>query len=178
MEAQTTTLRLFQPTLVPGLLQTPEYIHAVLALHELSRDVIARTAAERLGRQKALYGSGKSFHFLITEGALRWRFCSGPIVVTQLDRLMSLSRLPSVRLEVLPLSVEVDRFATSAFCMFDQRLVTIELFHAEVTTRDPRDVALYLETFNRLSQSALSGQSMRNLLGEIRDEFLPQQESP
>jgi transcriptional regulator with XRE-family HTH domain len=35
LEAQMSTLRLFQPALVPGLLQTPEYIRAVLKRHNL-----------------------------------------------------------------------------------------------------------------------------------------------
>ncbi|MFG2785827.1 Scr1 family TA system antitoxin-like transcriptional regulator [Streptomyces prunicolor] len=36
MEAQMSTLRLFQLALVPGLLQTPEYIRSILRRHNLS----------------------------------------------------------------------------------------------------------------------------------------------
>ncbi|WP_442814331.1 Scr1 family TA system antitoxin-like transcriptional regulator [Streptomyces sp. NBC_01808] len=43
-----TTLRLFQPALIPGLLQTPEYIRAVLRRHDLSEDGLSPTINGRL----------------------------------------------------------------------------------------------------------------------------------
>jgi Domain of unknown function (DUF5753) len=42
---------LFQPALVPGLLQTPEYIRAVLKRHNLSEDALTRTINGTLERQ-------------------------------------------------------------------------------------------------------------------------------
>ncbi|WP_077061030.1 Scr1 family TA system antitoxin-like transcriptional regulator, partial [Streptomyces sp. MP131-18] len=72
LEAQMATLQLFQPALVPGLLQTPEYIRAVLQRHNLSDDCLIRTISGRLERQSILYDSSKSLRFVITEPVLRW----------------------------------------------------------------------------------------------------------
>lgn len=54
-------LRLFQPALVPGLLQTPEYIRAILQRHNLSEAVITRTINGRLERQAVLYDNTVRF---------------------------------------------------------------------------------------------------------------------
>jgi hypothetical protein len=64
LEAQMSVLRMFQPALVPGLLQTPEYIRAVLQRHHLSDDTLARTISGRLERQAILYDSSKSLRFI------------------------------------------------------------------------------------------------------------------
>lgn len=44
IESRTTLLRLFQPSLVPGLLQTPEYVQAVLGRKNLTADQLARSS--------------------------------------------------------------------------------------------------------------------------------------
>lgn len=104
IEASTRLLRLFQGQLVPGLLQTPEYAAAVFsippALPEESR---ARTVAARLERQETLHDPERSFRFLICEHVLRWRVPKSMVLALQLDRIISLSRLPNVSIGVLPL---------------------------------------------------------------------------
>ncbi|WP_405007003.1 Scr1 family TA system antitoxin-like transcriptional regulator [Kitasatospora purpeofusca] len=47
VEAETEVQRVFQPSCVPGLCQTPEYVRAVLAPKGLTPDVLARTVAAR-----------------------------------------------------------------------------------------------------------------------------------
>ncbi|WP_199848684.1 Scr1 family TA system antitoxin-like transcriptional regulator, partial [Streptomyces sp. RTd22] len=86
LESRMTLLQLFQPALVPGLLQTPEYIRAVLARHDLSQDTLTRTIAARLERQQVLYDEAKSLRFVITENVLRWRIVSSSRMAEQMDR--------------------------------------------------------------------------------------------
>ncbi|MER5809469.1 Scr1 family TA system antitoxin-like transcriptional regulator [Streptomyces sp. NPDC002033] len=65
IEAGTTTLRLFQGQLVPGLLQTPEYASAIFSLPPaMPEESRAKTVAARLERQSVLYEPGRSFRFL------------------------------------------------------------------------------------------------------------------
>ncbi len=53
IEQRTTELRLFQGQLIPGLLQTPEYISAVFdLLPDLSEESRIRTTAARLARNR------------------------------------------------------------------------------------------------------------------------------
>jgi transcriptional regulator with XRE-family HTH domain len=178
IEAQTTALRLFQGQLIPGLLQTAEYAAAVFALPPaLPEETRARTIAARMERQSILYDSQRTFHFVICEHVLRWQICAPSIMAVQLDRILSLSRLPNIRIGVLPLDRQMPDFPMTCFSAHDDRLVIIETFHSELTTRDPRDVSLYLTTHDRFAQVALQGDEMRELLAAIRDRFFRTQES-
>ncbi|MFD7581740.1 Scr1 family TA system antitoxin-like transcriptional regulator [Kitasatospora sp. NPDC059817] len=122
-------------------------------------------------RQAVLYDSQREFHFVICEHVLRWRICPPAIIATQLERLVSLSRIPNLTIGVLPAKRLMPDFPMTCFSMHDDRLVIVETFHSEITTRDPRDVALYMSTFLRLDAAALHGDDMRDLIEGIRDEF-------
>ena len=179
IESQTGTLRLFQGQLIPGLLQSAEYVSAVFALSPgISEESKAKTIAVRLERQSALYAPGRSFHFVICEHVLRWLICPTIVMATQLDRIVSLSRLPNVTIGILPLNRRMPDFPMTCFSAHDDRLVIVETFHAEVTTRDPKDVELYLSTFAAFDAVAVHGDEMRAMVESIRDEFFREQETP
>ncbi|MFD7452320.1 helix-turn-helix domain-containing protein [Kitasatospora sp. NPDC059827] len=178
IEAQTTLLRLFQGQLIPGLLQTAEYVTAVFALHsELSAEAKTKTIAAQLERQAVLYDRHRTFRFLICEHVLRWRIGPPAVMATQLDRLLSLSRLPNVTIGILPLNRRMPDFPMTCFSMHDDRLVMVETFHSEITTRDPRDVSTYLSKFSEFDSVALHGDDMRELIEGVRDEYFREQES-
>ncbi|MFE3627802.1 helix-turn-helix domain-containing protein [Streptomyces goshikiensis] len=177
LESQMTVLRLFQPALVPGLLQTPEYIRAVLQRHHLSEDALTRTISGRLERQAVLFDPTKTLRFIITEPVLRWRIVPPQMMAAQLDRIISISRLAHVELRVVPLTVQQSDFANHAFVVRDDRMVTVETVHAEIVVTDPRDVDLYVEKFEGFERGALSDDAMRSLVESIRDEFLTEQET-
>lgn len=174
IEAQTTVLRIFQGQLIPGLLQTPEYMSAVFSLLPgQSVESRAKTVAARIERQAILYEPTGSFHFLICEHVLRWLICDQLVMATQLDRLISLSRLPNVAIGVLPLIRRMPDFPMTCFSLYDDRLVIVETFHSEVTTRDPKDIGTYVRTFDQFASVAVYGDEMRSLTEKIRDQFLP-----
>ncbi|MFG2113229.1 helix-turn-helix domain-containing protein [Streptomyces sp. NPDC048718] len=177
VESQTTQLRLFQPALVPGLLQTPEYVRAVFARRDISEAQLERTIGARLARQNILYSEGKTFRFIITESVLRWRIVPPLVLVGQLDRLISVSRLPNVDIRVVALSTRQTDFPSHSFSIKDERTVTVEMVHAEMVMTDPRDIALYVSKFERFGENALSGDAMRSLIESIRDDLLREQET-
>lgn len=176
IESQATRIRLFQGQLVPGLLQTPEYVSAVFSLPPvLPEETRARTIAARLERQKTLYQPEKSFHFIICEHVLRWLVCEPMVMAVQLDRILSLARLPNVTVGVVPLSGRKPDFPMTCFSLLDDRLVLVETFHSEITTREPRDIKTYSDTFDRFSSVAQYGDRMCRLLEGIRDSFFRDQ---
>ncbi|WP_211231216.1 helix-turn-helix domain-containing protein [Streptomyces purpureus] len=177
LEAEMTLLRLFQPALMPGLLQTPEYIRAILSRHNLGEDMLTRTISSRIERQQALYDSGKRLQFVITEPVLRWRIVSAARMAEQIDRLLFLSRLPNIGIRIVPLSARQEDIANHAFVIRDDRTVTVETVHAEIVVTDPRDVALYVRKFEGFAAMALSGDEMRAMLEGVRDDFLREQET-
>ncbi|MFK0140323.1 helix-turn-helix domain-containing protein [Streptomyces murinus] len=176
IESRTTLLRLFQPSLVPGLLQTPEYVQAVLGRKDLTADQLARAVGARLARQSILYEPGRQLRFIVTESVLRWRIVPPLVMAGQLDKLVSVSRIPGVDFRIVPLSVRQTDFPSHSFSIKDDRMVTVETVHAELAVTDPRDVALYIEKFEGFAADAVSGDVMRSMVEEIRDQFLREQE--
>ncbi|MFD5191341.1 helix-turn-helix domain-containing protein [Streptomyces sp. NPDC058357] len=178
VEARMGLLRLFQPALVPGLLQTPEYMRAILSRHEdLTEETVRRTVSARLERQEVLYDETKQLRFVITEPVLRWLIVPPMVMVGQLDRLASASRLPNIDVRVVPMAGRKHDIPNHAFVIRDDRAVTVETVHAEVVVTDPRDVALYVSKFDGFAQDALEGDELIALLESIRDDLLRQRES-
>ncbi|MEU9789824.1 helix-turn-helix transcriptional regulator [Streptomyces sparsogenes] len=177
LETQMKLLRLFQPALIPGLLQTPEYIRAVLSRHDLGDEQLARTMSVRIERQSVLYDASKDLRFIITEPVLRWRILPAPMMAGQMDRIMSVSRLPNVDVRIVPLDAAQTDFPNHTFVIRDDRLVTVETVHAELAITDPRDVARYVSKFEGFASMAVSGEDMRAMLTHIRDDFLREQET-
>jgi two-component SAPR family response regulator len=99
------------------------------------------------------------------------------MMASQLDRIVSMSRLSHVDIRVVPLNIQQHDMANHSFVIRDNRMVTVETVHAEVFVTDPRDVELYVQKFNGFAQVALSGDEMRNLVESIRDDFLREQET-
>ncbi|MGH8603500.1 MAG: Scr1 family TA system antitoxin-like transcriptional regulator, partial [Gammaproteobacteria bacterium] len=93
-DQKTKLYRAFESATIPGLLQTPEYARARFAqavmVHKTPNDINEAVRA-RMQRQEMLYRPDKRFHFVLTEGALRYRLCSIDTMLAQLDRLVSLS---------------------------------------------------------------------------------------
>ncbi|MFE2823931.1 helix-turn-helix domain-containing protein [Streptomyces sp. NPDC059271] len=178
LESSMTLLRLFQPSLVPGLLQTPEYIRAVLEPKGLTDEQLSRTVSARIERQRVLYDSTKSLRFVITEPVLRWRLLPAAMMAGQLDRIVSVSRLPHVDVRVVALETPQRDVPGHSFVIRDDRVVTVETTHAEMVVTDPRDVSLYVDKFDRFTAVSLAGDEMRDLVEGIRDGFLRERETP
>ncbi|UED83285.1 helix-turn-helix domain-containing protein [Streptomyces profundus] len=177
VEAQMVLMKVFQSALVPGLLQTPEYIRVILGRHGMTPEILRRTMQARLERQGVLYDESKVLSFIITEHVLRWRIVSNSRMAEQIDRIISLSRLPAVDVRLVPTAARQNDIASHAFVIRDDRTVSIETVHAKVVVTDPRDVAVYVRKFEQFGVVALQGDEMRAALARIRDEFLRQQET-
>lgn len=177
LESSMTLLRLFQPSLVPGLLQTPEYIRAVLESKGLTDEQLSRTVSARIERQRVLYDTSKALRFVVTEPVLRWRLLPPAMMAGQLDRIVSVSRLPNVEVRVVPLDRPQRDVPGHSFVIRDDRVVTVETTHAEMVVTDPRDVSLYVEKFDRFTSVSLTGDAMRDMVEGIRDTFLREQET-
>jgi transcriptional regulator with XRE-family HTH domain len=153
--------RCFQPTIVPGLLQTAEYARRVFALVDvLGGDDYAAAVAERLERQKILYDEDHQFDFVLTEAALRTQVVPRKILDIQRAHLANIASLDNVEVHVIPLDAEVGALGWCGFNIYDERgdldpFVTIELPHAGITVSGSDDVALYRQQFDLLKESAV-----------------------
>ena len=170
-ELSSTTVRIFQTTMVPTFLQTPDYADEVRKRAELlaSGDV-AETAA-RLERQAELCRSSKDFVVVVTEAALRTKIGSNETMRAQLGRIIEMSAVPNVRVGVITWATELPVVPHNSFCIFDERLVTSETMTAEVMLRERRDVSSYMKTFSLLQREALFDEGGRQILSAVAEAF-------
>jgi transcriptional regulator with XRE-family HTH domain len=165
LEREARLLRYFLPTMITGLLQTPEYARATNIAAQ------PKALAKRLARQQVLYDRAKQFVFLLTEPAVRWPLLPFEAMAVQLDRLASVAQLPSVRLGITPLRAPLPVTPLNVFTVYDEALATAETIGGLIIMRDPRDVAVYLEEFRAFEQFTLWGSDATDLLGSIAAEF-------
>jgi transcriptional regulator with XRE-family HTH domain len=161
LESESTELRYFLPSMITGLLATPEYIRASLS-HTPSDP--SKTVARKLERQAILYDTSKSFTFLLTEQAARWAIIPASAMAVQIDRLVSLSRLPNVHLGVISPGTLIPRGPMNTFTVYDNRLATVENFTGRMVFQDARDVSEHLSVFSLFERHAFFNDEARSLL--------------
>jgi hypothetical protein len=165
------------------LLQTAEYARARFAegvlLFGTPNDVDYAVQA-RMQRQELLYRRDKRFHFVLTEAALRYRRSSLDVQLAQLDRLMSLSALPNVRLGIIGFETTFVVGPWHAFWLRDQKRVTIETFSAELNLAQPQEIELYANIFEQMVAVASYGRAARAIITRVIDDLaakLPAEDS-
>jgi len=186
LESRTGKILTFQPSLIPGLLQTAEYARRVFTLFDPpypERD-IPDALAGRLDRQLALFDENREFGFLITEAALRWRPGPPELLLAQFDRIASLSTLSNVSIGLIPHAARAITSTAHSFVIFESRgkahgdghdkdhelpdsVVTVETIHANLTINDPESVALYRRRWSLLAQMAIYGGEARAFLTTV-----------
>jgi transcriptional regulator with XRE-family HTH domain len=168
LEADSQHIRFFQPLMITGLLQIPEYARASLANFPGEHP---QAIAKRLDRQAVLYNAAKRFTFVLTEAAVRWQLCEPRVMAVQMGRLASLSELPNIRLGVIPLDRYVPDGPLNTFTVYDERIATAETFSGVIMMRDPRDVVYHLELFAFFEQYAVFDGEVRTLLESYAQGF-------
>jgi transcriptional regulator with XRE-family HTH domain len=105
-EAEAVALRTFEPALVPGLLQTPEYARAVMATRPGTTEAETEAdVADRIGRQWILTRDDRPpplLWVLIDEGVLHRPVAPASVIDDQLNHLIAVSKWPNVTIQVVP----------------------------------------------------------------------------
>jgi transcriptional regulator with XRE-family HTH domain len=177
LDAKTRLFRAFEPTFIPGLLQTAEYARARFAqsvtVFKVCNDINEAVQA-RIQRQEMLYRPDKRFHFVLTEATLRYRLCSPQVMLGQLDRLISLSVLPNVRLGIIGFDTEYVVAPAHGFWLLDKDRVMVETFSAELNLAQPQEIELYGNIFDSLAALASYGRPARTIITRVIDDLAPE----
>lgn len=170
-------VQVFQHAVVPGLLQTAEYARNVLTLSDVfGVGDTSRATAARIERQVVLYEQDRTFDFLISETALRFRAAPPGALAAQYEKILSVATLPAVSIAILPVDLRPSMVHAHPFVLYtlpdNTRLVTIETYTREMTLTDPEEVDVYSRVYRSLLADALTGESARRFLTELRSEAL------
>lgn len=164
IEAGLRELRVFQPTVVPGLLQTSDYARAVLTTYQRlispSADAASTSAAvaeavsARMARQEILADPARRFHFLIMEAVLARRIFAPEYMPAQVQRLREVAKQDNVTVGVIETDSHQHILAMNSFVLVDDSVVIIDLLNTAISTRGKLDTAAYRQAFNEYARVA------------------------
>ncbi|MDQ3406039.1 MAG: helix-turn-helix transcriptional regulator [Actinomycetota bacterium] len=178
-EADANLIQHYGAELVPGLLQTEDYIRGLLVDDvRVSADGVDDVVAMRLERQRLYYRAEPAEAvFVLSESCLRRRIGGNQVMFEQMQHLATLAKRKNVQLQVLPFDAP-GRASTFAFTMLQipaptaappLDMVYVETLHDADYLDDLKAVADYASLWRRLVANALSPEaSLRHILDAAR----------
>lgn len=176
-EAAASSYRGFQPTLIPGLLQTEEY--ARITLTELGNGAggerIDRLVKVRMKRQEVLdRADHPALHFIIDEAVIRRMVGGKDLMRRQISHIADVTDKRNVTVQVLPFDVGVHPGMQGPFVIFefadaaDDDVLYLEGPRGDMIIRDvPEDVAFYSERFEKLRHLSLNPAESVHMLKDL-----------
>lgn len=176
LETAASVIRVFSPVVVVGLAQTRPYVEAVFRLEKsewLTGEPFQDVVQARLNRQSVLSDRSKKFYLLMSEAALRRQLTPMPDMRDQIKRLVGLSELPTVVVEVIPFEAHEQVHQYHGFAILgDPDVDTESLAVAETVTRglfirSSEEVKEYITHFEALRTAAFRGDDLRRFLRKL-----------
>ncbi|MEV0236792.1 helix-turn-helix transcriptional regulator [Nonomuraea sp. NPDC050786] len=177
LETEAQHIRYWQPLLIPGLLQTEAYAHAVIAADRFDDDasLVRLKVRARLARQWIVFGDDPvQLHVVVAEDALRQRVGDPQVMRDQLDRLVREAGRPNVTIQVLPRAVGAHPGMAGGFVLLNLPWLGDALFieagAGGVVDRGPR-VREYGRLLGRLQSMALPGEESAAFIAQVAEEI-------
>jgi transcriptional regulator with XRE-family HTH domain len=178
-ETEAAALRMFEHSLVPGLLQTPQYARAVLETKpNSSDDMIDGYVSARLARQAVLTREappGPMVYALVDEGALRRPVAPPAVMHDQIGHLVELAGKPNVTIQVVPYDARGHSGLLGAFVIADRPDAASIVFIEDVTggrvSEDAASVAEVALHFDALRSEALPRRASRTFMESVAERW-------
>jgi transcriptional regulator with XRE-family HTH domain len=164
LEAEASSLRAWEPIIVPGLLQTEAYIRALMRTGR-SMDSPAQTdrrVALRLKRQGRLTSANPlELNAVIDESVVRRSVGGTEVMNEQLRHLIEMAKSPTVSIQILPFDAGEHPFLGGSAALLEFRettqldVVYLEGLAGDLYEEQHSEVARYRAEFERLSARAL-----------------------
>jgi len=168
-EAQSARIAEFQPAMISGLVQTPEYAREMLHLpcgplsFGSDEDEIERMVDVRMQRQRVLSSREHRVTVIMLQAALRSRVVPVPVLAGQLAWLSAAAGLSALELGIVPDEAPLPVYPLSGFRLYDD-LVIVESIERELELAEPDQVARYEKYLGQLREVAAAGEEARRLI--------------
>jgi transcriptional regulator with XRE-family HTH domain len=172
-EGDATSLRSFEHSLVPGLLQTADCARALLSTRMgASEDEVDQLVTARLERQAILERDEPPLLWaVIDEAALRRPVGGRKAMRAQVEHLAEMAQRPNVLIQVIPLEVGAHEGVNGAFVIAEfanaPSIVFLETALTGLVVERPEDVAAVMLTYETLRAEALSRAGSLEMLKEV-----------
>ncbi|CBG72264.1 helix-turn-helix domain-containing protein [Streptomyces sp. LBUM 1478] len=181
LETDAASLRVYDPQVVPGLLQTRPYAEALIAgaLPETTAADIEKRVQVRLRRQERISAPESPLRLwtVLDESALRRVVGNRSLMREQLEHLVEQSQLPHVTVQVIPFDMGAHPGLNGQYAILefpdasDSSVVYIEGVTSDLYLEKPADVQKYSVMYEHLRAQALNVEQSRQLIGEIAKEY-------
>jgi transcriptional regulator with XRE-family HTH domain len=180
LESAAALIRTYEGQLVPGLLQTDDYMRAVIGGAHLddSSEEVGRRVRLRMARQALLtQADAPRLWAVVDEAALRRRVGGAEVMRRQVERLIDATKLPNVTLQVLRFGAGAHPAMAGAFSVLrfpDRELpdvVYVEHLTSALYLNKRDDVDQYLHVMESICVRAAAPDQTVELLSQILDEW-------
>jgi transcriptional regulator with XRE-family HTH domain len=178
LEAEASSVRLWEPIVLPGLLQTEAYARALMRTGRSTDppEDIARRIKLRIKRQDRLKGPNPlTLSAIVDESVVRRVVGGADAMGDQLRHLIDVAQLPNVTLQILPFDAGEHPFLGGPAALLEFRETThLDVLYLEGLAGDyyeeqPSEVARYRAEFERLSASALDRRMSVKMIENLLD---------
>lgn len=177
LETDAASLRVYEPQVVPGLLQTRGYAEALItgALPETSPADVEKRVSVRVRRQERVNAPEQPLRLwaVIDESALRRVVGGRHLMREQLEFLVELSQLPHVTVQVLPFEMGAHPGISGHYAILefpdatDSSVVYIEGVTSDLYLEKANDVQKYSVMYEHLRAQALNADQTREFISDI-----------
>jgi transcriptional regulator with XRE-family HTH domain len=182
LEAGAATIREYQQTIVPGLLQTEEFTRTIAVTDDLTLGTAPATpdsvSRARAGRQRMLRRpGGPSYEVILDEVVVRRPTAPAQVRAAQLRRLTELGA--STTLQVLPVDAEIEAHTVprSPFSLYTYRdandpvIAAVDTVTSDLVLTAENQIDPYETLWARLREAALSPTDSAAFIAKVADEI-------
>lgn len=180
-ESKATRIQVFESSLIPGLLQTDDYAHALIrkSLPGEHEERVNELAAARMRRKRVFDKLEPPFYWAIMDEAALRRPVGGTKCMTgQIHHMLTMARLPHTSIQILPFSEGEHPLLAGSLTLLTLRNGTTtgyaESFASGESVESPRRVLQLTQRFDIARSMALpetgSLDLIRSYLRDYEDE--------
>ncbi|MFI1566417.1 helix-turn-helix domain-containing protein [Streptomyces sp. NPDC020490] len=181
LETDAASLRVYDPQVVPGLLQTRQYAESLIAgaLPETAAADIDKRVQVRMRRQERITAPENPLRLwtVMDEAALRRVVGNRSLMRDQLEHLVEQSQLPHVTVQVIPFDMGAHPGLNGQYAILefpdaaDSSVVYIEGVTSDLYLEKANDVQKYSVMYEHLRAQALNPDQSRQFIADIAKEY-------
>ncbi|MFE2727610.1 helix-turn-helix domain-containing protein [Kitasatospora sp. NPDC059327] len=177
LEETAAGMKSYEAAYIPGLLQTRQYAHAIIASGVIKKPSVEERVDVRINRQSVLTRAESPLKLwaVIHESALSMGASEG-VMIDQLDKLLQFSRLPNVNIQVMSAMAPPHPGMTGPFSLLEFRQRDLDLVLQSGLlggnwVEDPDHVDIYRAAFDEIMATALDLDQSLSLITEKREKL-------
>lgn len=175
IEIDASSLLWYQPLIIPGLLQTPDYAREIIANSGRQVEDLEMQVEARIDRQKILVPENSMTFVAVIDETVLYRPVGGPKVMReQLMKLLEFARQPNIRIQVIKADTGAYPGLAGGFgvaAMDGQEYVYVDDAFSGDVLEDPEDVAVMKRIWLTLHAEACSAKESIKLIEKAAEKW-------